>query len=104
MSSRAVIGAPWGRPEMRPGVIELLDLALLTLQVAPAYRASVDTRWRSRLEACDLEASLLQLLGEVRRGRLAGPPAGHRRRRADVNSSSQKRASRDYDRTGGKAT
>src|SRR6185369_8704195 len=44
MPSQAIRSAPWRGPEMRPGVIELLDLALLTLQILPAYRAPVDAR------------------------------------------------------------
>src|SRR5690348_13012446 len=83
---------------MRPGVVELLDLTLLSLELLQLHRSTVDPRRRSRLEARDLEANVLQLLGEMRRGGLASPTAGKARLCPDMNSTSKEGAGGDDDR------
>src|SRR4051812_45891810 len=54
-------------PEVRPRVIELLDLALLSLHHAVIDGPSVDARRCSCLEPLDDETDALELLGEMRR-------------------------------------
>src|SRR5688500_18914912 len=91
-------------PEVRPGVVELVDLALLPLQRREIHRSSIDARRRPRLEATYDETEQLELLCEINRRQLARPPAGYPCVRPDVNASTQEGAGRDHDRVGTKAT
>ena len=59
-------------------VVELLDLAVLASSFGEVDRATVDARRRAGLESRDLEPERLELLGEMRRGRLAGAAARER--------------------------
>src|SRR4029079_17570386 len=49
-------------PEVRPGIVELLDLAFLAFEAREVHRPAVDSRRRARLEARDGESHLVQLL------------------------------------------
>src|SRR5438477_5641866 len=92
------------RPEVGPRVIELLDLAVLALQVRQIDGSPIDTRRRPGLEARNLQPELLELLGEMDRGRLAGPAAGDLCLGPDVDASAQERARRHHDGTRPEAT
>src|SRR2546423_3623850 len=56
-------------PEVRPGIVELLDLTLLLCQRIPPYGATVDPGRRTRLEARHFQSRMLELLREVDRRR-----------------------------------
>src|SRR5687767_861282 len=79
-------------PEMRPGIIELLDLALLDLQRRVVNGASIDTRRSSGLESGDGQPSLLELFSEVSSRSFPGSTAGEMCLRSDVDSTAQERA------------
>src|SRR5205085_10360712 len=96
-------GATRRVPEVRPGVIELLDLTLLPLQSCDIDGPAVDARGRSGLEALDDEAGLLELLGEMSHCRFARATTGDLRLRADVNAAAKKRSGRDDDGAGAEA-
>jgi hypothetical protein len=81
---------------VRPGKVELFDLAFLSHQHVPSYRPTVDARWRTGLEAGHFEPGRLELLCEVGGGRLPGSPAGQRCRRADVDATAQEGAGGDH--------
>src|SRR6267378_5746851 len=46
-------------PEVRPGIVELFDLALLDFQCGIVDGASIDPRWSSGLEPGDDQSGLL---------------------------------------------
>jgi len=52
-------------PEVRPRVIELLDLAFLDFQLAEIDRAAVDAWRRAGLESSDRQAGVLELFRQV---------------------------------------
>lgn len=85
------------RPEMRPGVIELIDLALLHLQLAKVDCAAIDSRWCTGLEALHGQTGALELLREMGSGRLACSAARHVRISADVDSTTQEGSRRNND-------
>jgi hypothetical protein len=82
---------------MRPREIELLDLAVLPLQPREIDGSAIDPRRRTRLESRHGEANLFQLVGQVRRRRLARPSAGNPSLSPDVNAAAEKRPRRDHD-------
>src|SRR5690606_8629143 len=61
-------------------------------------------RRRAGLEARHLEPDTLELLGEVYHRRVAGPPTGDARGRADVDAAAQEGAGRDDDGARAEAT
>src|SRR5947207_2720270 len=88
---------PRRRPKMRPGVVELLDLTLLSLEARKVRGAAVDARGGSCLEARDLESGAFELLGQVSRCGFSSPPSGETHLGADVNPTAKAGAGRDYD-------
>ena len=88
----ATSGAARRWPEMRPRVVELLNLALLPLERRHAHGPAINARRRPGLEPAGLEPRLEQLFREVCGGGLARPPAGEHRRGADVNPAPQEGA------------
>ena len=86
------------RPEVRPGVIELLDLTILSLYLREVHRTPINS-WRcSRLEPLDSQSGSFELFREMRRRRFSRTPAGKARLRADVNSASKESAGSYHDR------
>ena len=61
------------------------------------HAASVNAWWSAGLEAAHFEADFGELLGQVRRGRLSGPPARQLRGGADVNPPAAKRPRGHHD-------
>src|SRR5688572_17938521 len=53
-------------PEMRPGIIELLDFAFLTLERRVVHRPAIDPGWRPSLEARNRKPHSIELLREMR--------------------------------------
>ena len=74
--SRVVLTPTRRGPEMRPRVVELLDLAFLSLESRQLDRSAVDTWRRSRLESRDLETNSFELLGEMCRRCFASATTG----------------------------
>ncbi len=87
MSRRPIGATSRVRPEVRPGKIEVLDLALLPRQQVETHRPAVDARRCARLEARHLQTHALQLLGQVGGRGLAGTTAGERRRGPYVDAA-----------------
>src|SRR5262245_39532731 len=76
-------------PEMRPGIVELFDLAVLSLQGTVVDRPTVDSGRGPGLEPRYAQADLLQLFSEVCRCRLARATARHLGPGANVNAAAQ---------------
>src|SRR5438477_4864418 len=85
------------RPEVRPGIIELIDFALLDFESRVIDRATVYSGWRSGLEACDYEPSVLELFCEVSACRFPCASARDLSSSSDVHSPAQERPSGDDD-------
>ena len=85
-------------PKVRPGVVELFDLAVLHLEIRVIHRPAINARRRARLEARNLKAHFLQLLREMDRGRLTCAATRDLCRGADVDASAQEGARGDHDR------
>src|SRR5687768_15534220 len=64
--ARPLTDAPRARPEMRPRIVEQLDLTVLWLECARVYGTTIDARRSSSLESGNLEPYALQLLSEMR--------------------------------------
>src|SRR4051794_38590647 len=86
-------------PEVRPRVIELLNLAFLDFQLAEIDRTAVNARRRTGLEAGDCQACTFQLFRQVSRCRFPCPAAGKACIGTDMDSTAQKRSRRDHDAT-----
>jgi hypothetical protein len=84
---------------MRPGIVELIDLALLALQPGEVDGAPVNARGSSRLETGNRESCLFQLFSEMCGGALASATSGQSRFGANVNSSAKESPGGDDDRT-----
>ena len=83
-------------PEVRPRIIELLDLAFLDLQSGVVDGSAIDA-WRCpRLKARHRKTSLLELLRKVRGGRLTSSSPGNTRLGADMNPAVKESARSDY--------
>src|SRR5688572_28861615 len=63
----AIVNAQPAVPEMRPLVIELGELALLSLEYRIIDGATIDPRWCPGLEPSDCESCVLELFSEVSR-------------------------------------
>ena len=87
-------------PEMRPGIVELFDLAFLPLKHGVVHASAIDARRRTCLEARNLETDARKLLCEMRRRGLSGATARHFGVRPDVNSPTEKGSGRYDDRLG----
>src|SRR5437868_3949463 len=85
------------RPEVRPGIIELIDFALLDFESRVIDGATVYSGWRPGLEACDCQASVLELFCEVNACRFACASARDLSSSSDVHSPAQERPSGDDD-------
>src|SRR5690606_14959842 len=94
--ARAIIPAPGRPPEVGPGVVELLQLALLALKNVEAHRTPVYSRRRPGLEARHLHPHALELLGQVDRRPFAGTTSGDARSGTDVHPATQEGAGRDH--------
>ena len=81
-------------PEVRPRVVELLYLAILSLNLRVVHRSTIDSGRRPRLEPLDREPRFLELFREVSRGRLPRPSAGQTGLRPDMDPASQERSGR----------
>src|SRR5256885_15838230 len=79
-------------PEVRPRVIELLDLAFLDLQLTEIDGATVDSWRRAGLKTRDSQARVLELLRQMGSCRLACSAAGDVSVGPDVNTAAQKGA------------
>src|SRR4051812_27741338 len=85
------------QPEVRPRIVELLDLTLLDLQLGEIHRATVDARRSAGLEASHRETSLVELLGQVRGSCLTGAAAGDSGLGSDMDPAAQESTGSDYD-------
>jgi hypothetical protein len=83
-------------PEVRPRIVELLDLALLYLESGIVNGPAIDARRCSRLEASYRKAGLFELLREVCGRSFTSSSSGDTSLGADVNPAAQKGARRDY--------
>ncbi len=84
-------------PEVGPLVIELIDLAFLSLQGGEVHCATVDPRRRTGLEPRHLESRAVELLRKVGCGCLAGASAGDASADADVHPAAEKGSGREHD-------
>src|SRR5438105_13971424 len=87
---------PRRRPKMRPGVVELLDLTLLSLEARKVRGAAIDARGGSCLEARDLESGAFELLGQMSRCGFSSPASGETHLGAYVNPTEMEGAVSDY--------
>lgn len=88
---------------MRPGVVEVIDLAVLRRQPAEVDGAAVDARGRAGLEPGHLEPGLVQLLRQVGHGGLPRPATGEAGLRADVDAAAEEGPGGDDHGLGGEA-
>src|SRR5262245_12467112 len=102
--SRCITIAPRCRPEVRPGVVPLLDFALLSRKSVERDRATVNARGRAGLESLGGETDSIELSAQVRRGGLSCTAATDLRAGADVHLSATEGARRQHNRPGSKAT
>src|SRR4051812_27553277 len=79
-------------PEVRPAVVELLNFAVLYLELREIDGSTIDSRRRPRLEARHGEARFLELLGEMRAGCLTRSPTRDLGSGADVNLAAEEGA------------
>src|SRR5437867_12626427 len=80
---------------MRPGIVELLNLALLPLKDGIVHAPSVDTRRRTSFEPRDLEADACKLFRQVNGRGFAGAATRDLCVGPDVNPSTEKGSGRD---------
>jgi hypothetical protein len=83
-------------PEVRPRIIELLDLTLLDLECGIIDRPAIDARRCSGLEARYRKTSLLQLLRKVCGRGLSSSSTGDTSLDADMNPTVQESTRSDY--------
>jgi len=83
-------------PEVRPRIIELLDLTLLGLERGIVDRPAIDARRCSGLEARDRKTRLLQLLRKVCSRGLTSSATGDTSLDADMNPTAQESTRSDY--------
>ena len=83
-------------PEVRPGIVELLDLALLYLEYRIIHGSSVYARRSAGLESSNGETRLLELFSEVSCGSFSCSTAGQMCLGANVDPTAQKRSGSDY--------
>jgi hypothetical protein len=83
-------------PEVRPRVVKLLDLTLLTLESGKVDRSAIDAWGGSRLEARNPEAGFFELLREVRGRSLTSSSTGDTSLGSDVDPAAQEGARGDY--------
>jgi hypothetical protein len=77
---------------VRPAIVELLDFALLDLELSEIDRSTIDSRWRAGLEACYGETRFFELLRQMRTGCLTRPPTRDLGCRPDVNLAAKEGA------------
>jgi len=73
----AGVVSPARLPEVGPGIVELLYLALLAVQLGKINGPTIDSRWSSRLESPLADANVADLPGKGD-GRPLGPSAAAR--------------------------
>src|SRR5665647_1450775 len=91
-------------PEMRPRIIELIDLALLPFHSREIHSTAIDSRWSSGLETRYFKPGVLQLFGQMCRGRFTSSSACDVGVGADVDPAVQKGSGCDDDTTRGERT
>jgi len=89
---------------MRPRVVELLDLAFLSLQVGEIDRASIDARRSSGFEPGNSESCLFQLFGKMSSCVFTRAAAGKVGFSANMDSPAEESAGSDNDRPCTKAS
>jgi hypothetical protein len=83
-------------PEVRPRVVEAIDLAFLNLESRIIDGSTINPRRRSGLETGDSQTSLLQLLRQMGGRSITGASAGKTSFGADVNPTMQEGSGGDY--------
>jgi hypothetical protein len=91
-------------PEVRPRIIELLDLTLLDLECGIIDRSAINAWWCSSLEARHRKASLFQLFRKVSSRGLACSSTGDTSLDADMNPTAQESTRSDYNSFGAEAS
>ena len=79
-------------PEVRPRIIELIDLAVLSLEPGVINGSAIDTRRRTCLEPRHCQASMLELLSKMSRGIFSRSAAGDARVCANMDPSAEEGA------------
>src|ERR1700686_4752018 len=95
MPGSGTITAP-SPPEVRPRIVELLDLTFLDLEGGIIDRATIDAWRSSSLEARHCKTGLLKLLRKVRSCGLTSSSTGDASLNADMNSAAQESTRGDY--------